>query len=326
MKNKKLLMIAGVVSLSLVGGVACSSNDTTSEQTTEQSQNNSSEQNAESKTITVTDGNGEVEVQTNPKTVVSFDYGVIDALDKMGIEVAGLPKGAIPASLSKYEDEKYANLGSLKEPDFEAINNLKPDLIVISGRQADMYDEFAKIAPTLYLNIDGEEYMDDFTRNMTALGKVFEQEDKFLAEVERLSKEMEEVKKVVTEKNANALVVMANEGNLSVFSDQSRFGILFNQLGFECTDKNIEDSKHGQQISFEYIVEQNPEYLFVVDRGDATGGDASAKALFDNDLIKSTDAYKNGKIFYLSSQAWYTISGGLNSTQTMIDDVKNAIK
>ena len=39
--------------------------------------------------------------------------------------------------LSKYEDAKYANVGSLKEPDFEAIHALKPDVIFISGRQAD---------------------------------------------------------------------------------------------------------------------------------------------------------------------------------------------
>lgn len=321
MKNKKLLALVGVISFSLIGGVAC--NSTTQEDTKEQQ---TQEQSQDVKTVKVTDGKGEVEVKTNPKTVVSFDYGVIDALDKMGIEVAGLPKASVPKSLAKYEDEKYADLGDLKEPDFEAINNLNPDLIIISGRQADMYDEFNKIAPTLYLNIDGSKYVDDFSRNIEALGKVFEKEAEFSAEVDKLNKEMEEVNKKVTENKSNALAVMVNEGNLSVFSPESRFGILYNQLGFECKDTNIDASTHGQQVTFEYLSQQNPEYIFVVDRGDATGGESTAKALFDNDLVKSTDAYKNGKIVYLSSQAWYTVSGGINSTQTMIDDVKNAIK
>lgn len=321
MKNKKLLALVGVISFSLIGGVAC--NSTTQEDTKEQQ---TQEQSQDVKTVKVTDGKGEVEVKTNPKTIVSFDYGVIDALDKMGIEVAGLPKASVPKSLAKYEDEKYADLGDLKEPDFEAINNLNPDLIIISGRQADIYDEFNKIAPTLYLNIDGSKYVDDFSRNIEALGKVFEKEDEFSAEVDRLNKEMEEVKKKVTENKSNALAVMVNKGNLSVFSPESRFGILYNQLGFECKDTNIDASTHGQQVTFEYLAQQNPEYIFVVDRGDATGGESTAKALFDNDLVKSTDAYKNGKIVYLSSQAWYVVSGGINSTQTMIDDVKNAIK
>lgn len=329
MKNKKLLALVGIISFSLIGGVACSSTtqeSTTQEQSTNENTDTQNEQSTQSQTVTVTDGKGEVEVKTNPKTIVSFDYGVIDALDNMGIEVAGLPKGSLPNSISKYEDEKYADLGTLKEPDFEAVNNLNPDLIIISGRQNDMYEEFSKIAPTLYLNIDGTKYMEDFTRNMTALGKVFEKETEFSAELDRLNKEIEEVNKMVTEKKANALAFMVSEGNLSVFNEGSRFGFLYNQLGFECKDPNIESSNHGQQVTFEYLAEQNPEYIFVVDKGDATGGDATAKSLFDNDLVKSTDAYKNGKIVYLSSSAWYVVTGGIDATQTMIDDVKNAIK
>ena len=80
---------------------------------------------------------GETTVTKNPEKVVVFDFGMLDTLDELGIEVAGLPQSNIPSYLSKYEDEKYANLGSLKEPDFEAIHALKPDVIFISGRQSD---------------------------------------------------------------------------------------------------------------------------------------------------------------------------------------------
>ncbi len=44
--------------------------------------------------------------------------------------------------LKNIKDSKYENLGGLKEPDFEAINALNPELIIISGRQSDMYDKF----------------------------------------------------------------------------------------------------------------------------------------------------------------------------------------
>ncbi len=73
---------------------------------------------------------------------------MLDTFDELGIEVAGLPQTNVPSYLSKYEDEKYANLGSLKEPDFEAIHALKPDVIFISARQAELYKEFSEIAPT----------------------------------------------------------------------------------------------------------------------------------------------------------------------------------
>ena len=45
-----------------------------------------------------------------------------------------------------------------------------------------------------------------------------------------------------------------------------------------------------------------------------------------NELVKSTDAYKNGNIIYLTSEAWYTIAGGVNSTLTMLNDLEAIIK
>ena len=276
--------------------------------------------------VTVQDENGTIEVSKNPERVVTFDYGTLDILDNMGVDVIGLPKKSVPEYLSKYKDDAYGDVGGLKEPDFEAINELNPDLIIISGRQADMYDKFAEIATTVYLSVDGSDYLNDFSRNLDVLGKIFGKEDFVKENLDNLTKQMDEVKAIAQEKNVNALTTMVDEGSISVFSDKSRFGLIYNQLGVTNKDDKIEESSHGQQVTFEYLAEQNPEYIFVIDKGSATGGEGTAKALFDNDLMKSTDAYKNGKIVYLDSAAWYVVAGGLDSTQTMINNVKDALK
>jgi len=95
-----------------------------------------------------------VTVKKNPEKVVVFDFGILDTLDELGVEVAGVPQANVPGYLEKYEDEKYTNVGSLKEPDFEAIHALQPDVIFISARQAELYDQFKEIAPTIYIGID----------------------------------------------------------------------------------------------------------------------------------------------------------------------------
>ena len=64
-----------------------------------------------------------------------------------------------------------------------------------------------------------------------------------------------------------ALIILANEGKISAYGPGSRFGILHDVFGFGAVDPNIEVSTHGKDISNEYIVEMNPDYLFVVDRG-----------------------------------------------------------
>ena len=89
---------------------------------------------AQAVTIDVQHELGTTTVPINPKQVVVFDFGVLDSLDTLGIDVIGLPKGTVPAYLSKYAADKYVNVGTLQEPDFEVINALKPDLIIISGR------------------------------------------------------------------------------------------------------------------------------------------------------------------------------------------------
>ena len=306
--NKKAAIIAGVAIVGLLGAFTLGGKDKAQETEVKGTE-----------IVAVQDENGTIEVTKNPERVVTFDYGILDILDNMGVDVVGLPKGSLPEYLSKYKEDKYSDLGGLKEPDFEAINELNPDLIIISGRQADMYDKFAEIATTVYLSVDGSDYLNDFSRNLDVLGKIFGKEDFVKENLDNLTKQMDEVKAMAQKKNVNALTTMVSEGNL-------RFGLIYNQLGITNKDETIEESNHGQQVTFEYLAEQNPEYIFVVDKGSAIGGEGTAKALFDNDLIKSTDAYKNDKIVYLDSAAWYVVAGGLDSTQTMINNVKDALK
>ena len=126
-----------------------------------------------------------------------------------------------------------------------------------------MYDKFAEIATTVYLSVDGSDYLNDFSRNLDVLGKIFGKEDFVKENLDNLTKQMDEVKAMAQKKNVNALTTMVSEGNLSVFSDKSRFGLIYNQLGITNKDETIEESNHGQQVTFEYLAEQNPEYIFV---------------------------------------------------------------
>ena len=314
--NKKAAIIAGVAIIGLVGAFALGGKK-------DKEQNTALE--AESSMKIVHDL-GETEVAKNPKKVVVFDYSILDTMDVLGIEnVVGLPKASLPESLKKYEDEKYADLGGLKEPDLEAIKSQNPDLIIIGGRQADFYDQLSEIAPTISVSKDNKDYLGSAKENIDTVAKIFGIEEKANEEFAKVKKKIEELNKRVKEKDVEALTVMVNEGNLSVYGEESRFGILYQAFGFKSKDQNIEDSSHGQNVTFEYLAKQNPEVMFVLDRGVATGGSETAKAVLNNDIVKSTDAYKNDKIVYLDGPTWYVNDGGLNSLNTMIDDALKAV-
>jgi len=266
-----------------------------------------------------------VEVPKNPKKVVVFDFGTLDTLDELGVEVAGLPRTNVPGYLSKYDDDKYENLGSLKEPDFEAIHAMKPDLIIISGRQSDLYDQFSEIAPTIYVGIDTAHYVDSFKHNAELMGQIFGKEEEVKSELADIDERIAAIREKTSSANEKALIVLANEGKVSAYGPSSRFGLIHDVMGYKAADEKIEVSTHGQNITFEYVVEKNPDVLFVIDRDAAIGNGASAKDSIENDLVKKTDAYKNNKIIYLNGEYWYLSGGGLMSMKEMIKEVEAAL-
>lgn len=279
----------------------------------------------ESVSMTIKHELDEITIDKNPGKIIVFDYGVLDSLDKLGEDIIGLPKKTLPLYLEQYSNDKYTDVGSLQEPNFEKIYELEPDLIIISGRQADLYEDFKEIAPTLYLNIDGAQYIDSFKNNLNILGEVFQKEDKAAAEIKEVEEKIEAIKEKTDGMDETGLFVMANDGSLSVYGPDSRFGLLYNELGVTPVDESIESSTHGQKISFEYIVEKDPDYIFVMDRALVTGAETSAEKTLDNDLMKMTKAYKNDNIIYLDAHIWYVASGGVTATKTMIDEVEEGI-
>lgn len=87
-------------------------------------------------------------------------------------------------------------------------------------------------------------------------------------------------------------------------------------------------NNHGTESSFELIVSLAPDYIFVMDRDAAIGtnGAQLAKDIMENELIMSTDAYKNGNLVILEHPGiWYTAEGGITSFGIMLSDLESAL-
>lgn len=98
--NKKAAIIAGVAIVGLLGAFTLGGKDKAQETEVKGTE-----------IVAVQDENGTIEVTKNPERVVTFDYGILDILDNMGVDVVGLPKGSLPEYLSKYKEDKYSDLG-----------------------------------------------------------------------------------------------------------------------------------------------------------------------------------------------------------------------
>lgn len=316
MKRIVLLSIISVLALVVT---ACGSSDASS--------SDSNGSTGESEKIMVNHELGETEVTKNPEKVVVFDYGTLDTLDKLGIEVTGVPQGSsIPTYLEKYDGEDYQNVGSLKEPDFEKLAQIDPDLIIISGRQSSLYDQLSELAPTVYLGVDTTRYMESFKENLATIGNIFEKQSEIDQELQDIEQSITDLEEKAKASEKNALIILANDDKISAYGPNSRFGMIHDVFGLPAVDEGIEVSTHGMNVSFEYVVEQNPDLLYVIDRGAVVGGESSAKQVVENKLVKKTDAYQNDNIVYLDPNYWYLSGGGLVSVQEMVNEIKKSLE
>ena len=143
--------------------------------------------------IEVTHKLGTTVLNEAPKNVVVLDFGALDVLSEMDVNIVGLPKsGTLPEYLEEFSGEQYTNVGSVKEPDLEAINELNPDLIVMAGRMSDYYEEFSEIAPTVYVESDGADYINSFNKTATMFGDIFDKEEKATEIIEEVAQKVKE--------------------------------------------------------------------------------------------------------------------------------------
>ena len=65
-----------------------------------------------------------------------------------------------------------------------------------------------------------------------------------------------------------AIVGLVTSGSFNVLGNDGRCSIIGREVGYENigVDAEIDTSTHGNEASFEFIVEKDPEYIFVLDR------------------------------------------------------------
>ncbi len=330
MRKITYLAAATLIAITALTGCGTKNNDTNTtgnntEVVTDTNNENTNPTSEPEKTEVVIEHTmGKVTVPVNPKKAVVFDYGVLDTINALNIDTElAVSVESLPAYLSEYSNN--VNVGSLKEPDLEAIFDFEPEVIFISGRQASYYEQLSEIAPTVYVELNSATYMEDFKKNVGFIAEIFNVEEAANAKIAEIEQQAADVKAIADTKEEKALILLTNDGSISVYGKGSRFGIIHDLLGVKAADENIEASTHGQEANYEYIAKINPDIIFVVDRTVVVGGTTTANTVLDNDLVNGTNAAKNDRIVSLDPDIWYLSGGGIKSVAEMIEVVGEAI-
>ena len=285
-------------------------------------------------TITITSLNAErepveLEVPYDPQRIAILDMPSLDILDRLGLgdRVVGSATTTLEYLQAYVPGDTIANLGTIKEADLEAVMACEPDVIFIGGRLSASYDALSEIAPVVFLSTDTEIGVVESVRNNAAtIASMFGLEAQvdelmagFDARIEALAAFAE---------GKNAIVGLCTSGSFNILGSDGRCSIISVEIGFDNLGDGDVTATHGNESSFELVVELDPDYMFVLDRDAAIGTDGAqlAKEIVENELVMDTDVYKDGHIVYLENPTvWYTAEGGITALDIMLGDLEGAL-
>lgn len=278
--------------------------------------------------ITIAHKQGEVTLPARPESVLVMDWAIVDTLDAMGVDVAGVPGSNAPTYLEKYNGADYLKVGSLFEPDVEAIAASGADLMIVGGRSRKAYPQLTEILPTVDMSVDNGAFIDSVKANVTELGEIFAKQDRATEMNTELDARVARVRDAA-EGQGRALMLVVSGGKIGVYGPDSRTGWIHNDLGFPSVLDGVDDrSDRGDAASYEFILESNPDWMFVVDRDAAVGNEGAqpARATLDNELVRQTTAWKNDHVVYLNPQEAYVVMSGYQAVNDLLEQVYDAVK
>lgn len=304
--------------------------------------------------IRVRHAQGEVLLPAAPQRVAVFDLATLDILLALGVQAVGVPQVRMPAYLASQGADKPPAIGTLFEPDHDAVRAVRPDLIIVAGRSSAKYDELSKIAPTLDLSTSTQGFVASVAQNVLLLGRLFGRPEQAAAQAEQL---LAAVRRLNTkgDKAGRGLLLFAAGSGLAPQPAHTRFGILYELVGIqpaitaadlpaaqpraarqpapaagspeaaEADARRARQALEQEQRLARLLAERNPDWLFVLDRPSATGGEPVAPArLAGNAAVLKSTAWQKQQVVHLDAPTWYLVGGGLTALHNSIGQIESA--
>jgi iron complex transport system substrate-binding protein len=210
--------------------------------------------------VTVTGTSGDVEIAARPERIVSLSPSATEDLFAIG---AGEQVVAVDDQ-SDFPAEAPTTELSGFEPNLEAIAGYDPDLVVFATETGDLGESLEALGITA-LHLDAPADLDGAFAQMQTLGIATGHPDEASALVSELRAEVETATADADTYDGLSFYYELDDTYYSVTSD-TFIGQLFAMLGLE----NIADAAKGAssgypQLSAEYIVESDPDLIFLAD-------------------------------------------------------------
>jgi iron complex transport system substrate-binding protein len=241
-----------------------------------------------------------------PERVVVLAQGELDAAIALGVVPVGGPRleNAAGGPLEYLKDYDFEIVGTLDEPNLEAVAALQPDLILSNViYHAKIHDKLMKIAPTVYGGFQdtlGYSWKENFLLYAEALGKLDEAEqmlEDWEARAAELGEELAEagVKPEIS-------MVRFLPGETRVYQKENFIGRILDDVGLP-RPKAQDVDEFALYPSVEQIEVMEGDIIFYANYGppsDTTQGEVTGSPLW-----RTLPAVQNGCAFEVVDDVWY---------------------
>ena len=266
---------------------------------------------------------GTTKLKKVPKRIVILDNLYGEILDPLDITPVGATTGQADSQefstlfKKQYKDAKVVSVGWQGNPDLDKIAELKPDLILMTGEQEDLYDELSEIAPTVGYQINTDENW-DYHETSLKVAEIFDKRDEMKKDLDRLdAREAVFAENVKAKFGDQKLMYLRVTDNDIRYYAYGHFGYLYDTYHFNRAETFNPDDMF-QVIDPDKLKDINPDLLIV---------QADSQELLDNKLKNtpvwtSLKAVQNNKVIY-ADYSTYMLGFGIVSQEAIMKQISD---
>ena len=266
---------------------------------------------------------GTTELKKAPKRIVILDNLYGEILDPLDITPVGATTGQSDSQefstlfKKQYKDAKVVSVGWQGSPDLDKIAELKPDLILMTGDQEDLYEELSEIAPTVGYQINTDENW-DYHETSLKVAEIFDKRDEMKKDLDRLDAREAVFAENVKAKfgNQKLMYLRVTDNDIRYYA-YGHFGYLYDTYHFNRAETFNPDDMF-QVIDPDKLKDINPDLLIV---------QADSQELLDNKLKNSPvwtslKAVQNNKVIY-ADYSTYMLGFGIVSQEAIMKQISD---
>ncbi|WP_368404390.1 ABC transporter substrate-binding protein [Streptococcus salivarius] len=266
---------------------------------------------------------GTTELKKAPKRIVILDNLYGEILDPLDITPVGATTGQADSQefstlfKKQYKDAKVVSVGWQGNPDLDKIAELKPDLILMTGEQEDLYEELSEIAATVGYQINTDENW-DYHETSLKVAEIFDKRDEMKKDLDRLDAREAVFAENVKAKfgNQKLMYLRVTDNDIRYYA-YGHFGYLYDTYHFNRAETFNPDDMF-QVIDPDKLKDINPDLLIV---------QADSQELLDNKLKNSPvwtslKAVQNNKVIY-ADYSTYMLGFGIVSQEAIMKQISD---